>query len=216
MYIGIIGIIGVGKSVLTKKLSDRLGYRAYYEPVKENPYLDDYYKDKERYACIMQFFMLTHRFRQHLEIQSLQDRNIGIVQDQIIYGDILYATMTHQLGFMNDRDFSTYLQHFKALEPLLRFPDVIIHLDTTVDTALKRISQRGRESEQGIDRGYLQTLYRLFSDWADSVSTQTTVLRLDWNSFRTVDEVVKEIESRLQTQLPLPDVSPKRTPWPMR
>jgi deoxyadenosine/deoxycytidine kinase len=204
MYIGIIGIIGVGKSVLTQKLSEHLGYRAYYEPVKENPYLDDYYKDKERYACIMQFFMLTHRFRQHLAIQQLHNKDIGIVQDQIIYGDILYATMTHDLGFMNDRDFDTYLQHFKALEPLLRLPDVVIHLDTTIETALERIKLRGRPSEASIDAVYLTALYKRFSDWADSVADKTNVLRLDWNSFRSVDAVVKEVEEKLQTQLALP------------
>ncbi|MFA6198277.1 MAG: deoxynucleoside kinase [Patescibacteria group bacterium] len=204
MYIGIVGIIGVGKSVLTRKLSERLGYRAYYEPVKENPYLDDYYNNKERYVCIMQFFMLTHRFRQHLEIQKLYGQNVGIVQDQIIFGDILYATMTHDLGFMNDRDFDTYLQHFRALEPLLRLPDVLIHLDTSIETALERIKQRGRTSEAAIDAGYLSALYKRFSDWTDSVQDRTNVFRLDWNSFRSVDEVVKEIESKLQTQLELP------------
>lgn len=98
MFIGIVGCMGVGKSRLTEALAKHLGYKAYFEPVKENPYLDDYYADPKRYACVMQFFMLTHRFRQHLEVQKLSAQDIGIVQDQIIYGDVIYAQLNTSSG----------------------------------------------------------------------------------------------------------------------
>src|SRR5262245_2301518 len=143
MFIGIVGCMGVGKSRLTQALADRLGYRAYFEPVSTNPYLDDFYADMKRYACIMQFFMLTQRFKQHLEIQQLHKNDIGVVQDQIIYGDIIYAKLTHRLGFMDDRDYMNYASHFTTLEPLLQLPDVVIHLTTSVDNAMERIKQRG-------------------------------------------------------------------------
>lgn len=204
MFIGIVGCIGVGKSRLTEALAERLGYRAYFEPVKENPYLDDYYADPKRYACIMQFFMLTQRFKQHLEIQGLVRNDIGIVQDQIIYGDVLYGTLTHEFGFMDDRDFANYLSHFEALRPLLRLPDVVIHLDTSIDTAVARIKQRGRASEQSIDRAYLERLAHHFSAWTDSVKDSTKVIRLDWNAFQPVEEVVNRIEKELDVQLTLP------------
>lgn len=204
MFIGIVGCIGVGKSRLTEALAKRLGYRTFFEPVKENPYLDDFYADPKRWALTMQFFMLTQRFKQHIEIQDLVKDNIGVVQDQIIYGDVLYATLNHRFGNIDERDFANYSSHFEALRPFLHIPDVVIHLDTSVDTALQRINSRGRPSEKSISREYLEALCGLFEEWVDSVKDKTTVLRLDWTTFQPTEEVVKEIENRLQIQLPLP------------
>ncbi len=200
--------MGVGKSRLTEALAQRLGYRAFYEPVKENPYLDDFYADPKRWAVLMQFFMLTRRFHQHLEVRELQDKDIGIVQDQIIFGDVLYATLNHHQGNIDRRDFENYKTHFEALRPLLTLPDVIIHLETSVDQVLDRIRERGRASEQAISRDYLQALTDLFDSWVSSVEDQTTVLRLDWTKYQPVDEVVRTIEDRLQVQLPIPVTTP--------
>lgn len=208
MYIGIVGCMGVGKSRLTEALAGHLGYKSYFEPVKENPYLDDYYADPKRYACIMQFFMLTHRFRQHLEVQELTKKDIGIVQDQIIYGDVLYAQLNHLVGNMDDRDYQNYRTHFEALRPLLQLPDVVINLETSIDTIYQRIHNRGRESERAISREYLQGLTDLFAEWTASVENKTKVIHLDWTTFRPVDEVVKEIERQLEVQLPLPIAVP--------
>jgi deoxyadenosine/deoxycytidine kinase len=207
MHIGIIGCIGVGKSRLTSALTDRLGFRAYYEPVKENPYLDDYYQDPKRYACIMQFFMLTARFRQHLEIQDLVSRGVGVVQDQVIYGDILYGRLTHDFGYMDDRDYETYRAHFEALRPMLRLPDVVIYLDADLKTLQARIKERGRSSEKAIAPDYLERLSKLFSDWADEVAGRTKVIRLDWNAYQPIDEVVAQVEKALDIQLRLPVVA---------
>lgn len=204
MFIGIVGCIGVGKSNLTEALAKRLGYRAYYEPVKENPYLDDFYADGKRWSFGMQIFMLTQRFKQHQEIQDLAKKDIGVIQDQIIFGDVIYGQLTHDFGLMDDRDYTNYRAHFETLRPLLLLPDVIIHLDTSVDEALARIKQRGRPSEQAISREYLQRLSDLFTEWTDSVKDKTTVLRLDWSTFRPVHEVVQTIEQKLEIQLPLP------------
>ncbi len=206
MFIGIVGCIGVGKSNLTEALAKRLAYRAYFEPVIENPYLDDFYADPKRWSFEMQIFMLTQRFKQHLEIQDLRINNVGIVQDQIIFGDVIYGQLTHQFGYMSDRDYANYRSHYETLRPLLRLPDVIIHLDTSVDHALERIKQRGRESEKSISREYLQALSDLFTEWTDSVKDKTTVLRLDWSTFQPVADVVKTIEKKLEIQLPLPEL----------
>jgi deoxyadenosine/deoxycytidine kinase len=208
MFIGIVGCMGVGKSRLTEALAKHLGYKAYFEPVKENPYLDDYYADPKRYACIMQFFMLTHRFRQHMEIQELSKKDIGVVQDLIIYGDVIYAELNHMVGNMDDRDYANYRSHFEVLRPLLQLPDVIINLETSIDTIVKRIECRGRASEKNIDRSYLESLTKLLFDWTTSVEDKTKVIHLDWTTFQPVDEVVKEIERQLEVQLPLPVAMP--------
>lgn len=208
MFIGIVGCMGVGKSRLTDALSQHLGYRPFFEPVKENPYLDDFYADGKRWSFAMQIFMLTHRFRQHLEVQQLSKKDIGIVQDQIIYGDVLYGQLTHEFGFMDDRDYANYKAHFETLRPLLQLPDVIINLETSIDTVVDRIAQRGRISERSIDRAYLERLTALFVDWTASVKDKTKVINLDWTTFQPVEEVVKEIERQLDVQLPLPVVAP--------
>lgn len=204
MFIGIVGCLGVGKSRLTEALATRLDYRAFYEPVKENPYLDDFYADPKRYACIMQFFMLTQRFKQHREVQELSAKGLGVVQDQVIYGDVLYARLTHQFGYMDDRDFATYVSHYEALRPLLQLPDVVIHLEASIATIEQRIRERGRTSERTIGRDYLQALSELFTEWTRSIEKQTKIIRLDWTTYQPVEDVVKEIERQLDIQLPLP------------
>ncbi len=208
MFIGIVGCMGVGKSRLTEALAKRLGYKAYFEPVKENPYLDDFYTDGQRWSFEMQIFMLTHRFRQHLEVQALAKKDIGVVQDQIIYGDVLYGQLTHEFGLMDKRDYTNYKAHFETLRPLLQLPDVVINLETSIDTIEQRIRERGRESERGISREYLARLTELFADWTTSVEKSTKVIRLDWTTYQPVDDVVKEIERQLDVQLPLPVTVP--------
>ncbi len=204
MFIGIVGCLGVGKSRLTDALAKHLGYKAYFEPVAENPYLHDFYADGKRWSFEMQIFMLTQRFKQHREVQQLSAKDIGIVQDQIIFGDVLYAQLTHQFGLMSDRDYATYRSHYDELRPLLQIPDVIVLLETSVDTILKRIAERGRESERGITREYLQSLTDLFAEWVASVEKQSKVIRLDWTTYQPVADVVKSIEKQLEVQLPLP------------
>lgn len=204
MFIGIVGCMGVGKSRLTEALAKRLGYKAFFEPVKENPYLDDFYADGKRWSFEMQIFMLTHRFRQHLEVQQLSKNDIGVVQDQIIYGDVLYGQLTHEFGLMDKRDYANYKAHFETLRPLLQLPDVVINLETSIDTTIERIRERGRTSEKNIDRAYLERLTALFAEWTASVESQTKVIRLDWTTYQPVDEVVKKIEKQLDVQLPLP------------
>ncbi len=210
MHIAIVGCLGVGKSQLTKALADHLGYRGYYEPVKENPYLDDFYADPKRHAAIMQFFMLTSRFRQHLEIQDLQQHGISALQDQTIFGDVLYGQLTHEFGFMTDRDYATYKDHFEALRPMLRLPDVVIHLAADTDMIAQRVLSRGREAERGIDAAYLRRLSELFAIWVNSVRDKTSVIELDWNSFQPVEDVVARVEKDLAVQLRLPVVAPSQ------
>lgn len=105
---------------------------------------------------------------------------------------------------MDNRDFANYKNHFEALRPLLKMPDVVINLETSIDTILGRIKQRGRQSEKAISHDYLQKLTDLFTEWTSSVENQTKVIHLDWTTFQPVDQVVKEIERQLEVQLLLP------------
>lgn len=207
MHIAIVGCMGIGKSVLTDALSKHLDYRAFFEPVKENPYLDDFYADPQRHAAMMQIYMMTSRFRQHMEIQQLNRDNIGVVQDLTIYCDVLYGQLTHEFGFMSDRDYTTYKEHFEAIRAMLLLPDVVVHLMADVDQVAARIAKRGRASEKGIDVNYLRRLSELIEGWSNSVEKKTNVIHLDWNAFQPVNDVVDKIERELSLQLRIPVVA---------
>ena len=116
MFIGISGIIGVGKSTLTQDLSERLGYATYNEPVKDNPYLEDFYSDMNRWGAMMQIHLLFRRFEQHQQIVWNSEK--GAVQDRTIYEDTIFARMLHEAGFIDQRDYDTYQGHFNLMKRL--------------------------------------------------------------------------------------------------
>lgn len=196
--------MGVGKTRLTQALEQHLQYRAFYEPTKENPYLDDFYADMRSFAFKSQIFVLTQRFHQHLEIQELAANGVHTLQDQLVFVDALYARLAHERGTMDERDYATYQSHYETLLKFLKLPDVLIHLRTPLQNIMERITERGRESEKGIDRGYVERLDQLIRDWVGSVGNGTQVLPLDWSEYQPVEGVVKKIEEELHVQLELP------------
>ena len=204
MYIGIVGCMGIGKTKLTQALASHLRYRAFYEPVRQNPYLDDFYSDMPAYAFKNQLFVLTHRFRQHLEIQELHRNGVGVLQDQLLFVDALYAKLAHELKVMDDRDFSTYTNLFGTIKDFIILPTVIVHLRTPVTTIQERIRERGRASEKEVSKKYLQLLSDFIDEWTKSISAGTQVIQMDWTTYQPVEDVVKQIEDRLQVQLILP------------
>ena len=112
LFIGIAGLIGAGKSTLAKSLGEYCGLPVYYEPVKDNEYLADFYRDTKQYAFSMQIYLLNRRFQQHQEIIW---KGMGAVQDRTIYEDAIFAKTLVNLGLMEDRDYRTYLDLFKHM-----------------------------------------------------------------------------------------------------
>ena len=116
MFIGISGIIGAGKSTLAQNLAKHLGYEAFNEPVKDNPYLEDFYTDMNRWGAMMQIHLLFRRFEQHQQI--VWNSKKGAVQDRTIYEDSIFARMLYEEGFIDQRDYDTYLGHFNLMKRL--------------------------------------------------------------------------------------------------
>ena len=169
--------------------------RGAFEPVDSNPYLSDFYLDKEKYGFTMQVFLLNERFAQH---QSVVWGRETIIQDRTIYEDPIFAKMLWEEGMMSDRDYQTYRSLFTNMTNFLHRPDVIIYLDVEVETALHRISKRGRECEKSIPSEYLQKLKKGYEDWIKNVGKVIPVLRLDWNTIpenycSVVSDKLKEI-----------------------
>jgi deoxyadenosine/deoxycytidine kinase len=167
-FVAVAGNIGVGKSTLVGKLCARLGWQPYYEPVAENPYLEDFYADMKAWAFHSQVFFLSHRLRMHLD---LLDDPKSVVQDRSVYEDAeVFATNLFKQGEISERDYSTYRKMYKLLCDMLRPPDLVIYLRASVPTLQRRIAQRGRDFESTINPDYLDQLNNLYEGWIENFS----------------------------------------------
>lgn len=176
-FVAVAGNIGVGKTNLTTLLANHLGWRAYYEPVIDNPYLDDFYDDMERWSFHLQVFFLSKRFEIHREMVSSED---PCIQDRTIYEDKeIFAATLHRQGFMSDRDYTNYAALFDAMTSFLRTPDLIVYLRAGVGTLLDRIRCRGRDCERDIAPAYLEALNVAYEDWCRRASRVTRVLTIE-------------------------------------
>lgn len=162
-FIAVAGNIGVGKSTLVARLSERLHWEPFYEPVGENPYLADFYQDMRQWAFHSQVFFLTRRLRSH---RQLLDHPTSAIQDRSVYEDAeVFATNLYQQGLINDRDFQSYRELYQVLVEFLPPPDLVIYLRASVTTLLKRVHSRGRDYERLISAEYLEQLNLLYEDW---------------------------------------------------
>ena len=156
MHIAIAGNIGAGKTTLTQMLSRHYKWEAQLEDVVDNPYLDDFYNQMERWSFNLQVYFLNSRFRQVLQIR---ESGKDIVQDRTIYEDAnIFAPNLHAMGLMNNRDFSNYKALFDLMESLVQAPDLLIYLRSDISNLVKQIHKRGREYENSISIDYLSRL----------------------------------------------------------
>ncbi len=199
MFIGIAGVIGAGKTTLTRDLAQILGYEAFYEPVKENVYLADFYLDMKRWGAMMQLYLLAKRFEQHQRV--VWASHLGAVQDRTIYEDTIFARILHEQDLIDARDYETYISHFNIMKRFLVYPDVLVYLQVDPKRAVERIGQRGRAVERGISLKYLERLGHGYEEFASEMSRYTRVLTIDWNEYRPPAEVARLVQEEMSTQL---------------
>jgi len=145
MHVAIAGNIGAGKTTLTKLLAKHYKWKPHYESVDENPYLDDFYSEMERWSFNLQVYFLNSRFRQILE---LRESGKNIIQDRTIYEDAhIFAPNLHAMGLMTNRDFNNYSSLFELMENLVSPPDLLIYLRADISTLVGQIHKRGRDYE---------------------------------------------------------------------
>lgn len=191
LFIGIAGMIGAGKSTLATRLGELLQLPVYYEPVEDNEYLADFYRDTARYAFATQIYLLNRRFQQHQEIIW---RGGGGVQDRTIYEDAVFAKMLVKLGLMEERDYNTYVSLFRHMSNFMCRPSVIVYLDVTPERSMDRIRMRSRDVESGISLEYLQALYAEYELFINDISRTVPVIRIDYDRFRSAEEMAEVIE----------------------
>ncbi len=200
--ISIAGNIGVGKTTLTETLSRRLGWKAYYESVIDNPYLSDFYQDMHRWSFHLQIYFLSHRFRSQKEIVESGE---PAIQDRTIYEDVeIFARSLYQQGYMDERDYRTYRDLFYNMVPYLPTPDLIIYLRASVDTLMERILKRGRDFERTIQREYIAYLNQAYERWIKEAqqSFRVLVVNADQTDFVNGDHDLEELINRIKDVLP--------------
>jgi len=190
LFIGVAGIIGAGKTTLATALGQHLGLDVHYEPVADNEYLDDFYRDTKRYSFAMQIYLLNRRFQQHQEIIW---RGRGGVQDRTIYEDAIFAKTLRDMDLMEPRDYETYVALFRNLSNFMCRPHFIIYLDVSPERSMERIRQRNRPCEAGITLEYLQRLYAGYEEFLKEISLLIPVLRVQWNEFWDVEPLAEAI-----------------------
>ena len=203
MFIGVAGLIGVGKTTFTTDLADHLGdgWKTAYEPVETNPYLEDFYQDISRWTFNMQMFLLAQRFEQHQAViwDQCHKNGGGVVQDRTIYEDTIFARMHRDDGLMDDRDWKTYIGHFNIMKGFLRYPDVIVYLRTDPNVALDRIRERARNAERGMELSYLHRLHKGYEEFADEMQRYTVVVPVNWTFFQPVEAVAQRVLDAVDT-----------------
>jgi deoxyadenosine kinase len=191
MFIGIAGMIGAGKSTLAKALGDHLGIDVHYEPVADNEYLADFYRDTARYSFAMQVYLLNRRFQQHQEIIW---RGRSAVQDRTIYEDSIFAKMLATTGLMDERDYRTYVDLFKHMSNFMCKPSCIIYLDVSPASSYERIRMRSRDVESTIKLEYLEALHAGYAEFVKNISKVVPVIRVDYERFATAEEMATMIK----------------------
>ncbi|MFD0993746.1 deoxynucleoside kinase [Tenacibaculum geojense] len=200
MHVAIAGNIGAGKTTLTKLLAKHYNWEPHFESVDENPYLDDFYAEMERWSFNLQVYFLNSRFRQVLELRKSGKK---IIQDRTIYEDAhIFAPNLHAMGLMTNRDFSNYSSLFELMENLVTPPDLLIYLRADISTLVGQIHKRGRDYESSISIDYLSRLNERYEAWI-SKYTKGKLLIIDVDNLDFVDnpEDLGYIIDRIDSQL---------------
>lgn len=179
MRVIIEGLMGVGKTTFVTLAREHWGLNPMFESVEDNPFLSLYYENPQRWAYTVQMYFLYDRFQKHLPDNTVLDRSL--------YGDLGFASIQVQKGYMTQDEYDTYLKHSSILLSQAPAPDLCIHLDVTVDEAVHRISKRARGFESNIERSYLESLHTELERLPSLLPPQTRYVRVKWDEMEPVE-----------------------------
>ena len=199
MHIAIAGNIGCGKTTLTRMLAKRYGWTPKYESVDYNPYLEDFYADMKRWSFNLQIYFLNTRFKDVVEISRSKET---IVQDRTIYEDAcIFAPNIHSMGNMSDRDFQTYQDLFALMMSLVRHPDLMIYLRSSIPHLIAKIQKRGRQYEQSIQIDYLKGLNDRYEEWISGYDGELLIIDADHIDFENTPHDFQIITDQIDARL---------------
>lgn len=200
MHIAVAGNIGAGKTTLAGLLSKHYGWEAHFEDVDENPYLNDFYEDMQRWSFALQIHFLNSRFNQVLALRKTGKK---IIQDRTIYEDAhIFAPSLHGMNLMPERDFKNYLALFDVMSDLIQAPDLLIYLRASIPTLVEHIQDRGRDYEETIRLDYLKNLNERYEAWIDGYDKgKLLIIDVDNIDFlgnpKDLSEVITKIDANL-------------------
>ena len=205
MHIAIAGNIGSGKTTLTKMLAKRFGWNPRFEPVDNNPYLDDFYADMNRWSFNLQVYFLNKRFKEVVEISKSDDT---IIQDRTIFEDAcIFAPNLHGMGMMSDRDFANYSDLFNLMISIVDLPDLMIYIRSSIPTLVSHIEKRGRDFEKSIRIDYLTGLNNRYENWIKDYKGHLIIIDGDNMDFenRPLDfqKITDQIDAELYGLFPI-------------
>ncbi len=199
MHIGIAGNIGSGKTTLTTMLAEHYGWTPKFEAVTYNPYLEDYYKDIPRWSYNLETYFLAQRFKDLLEIAGSEDT---IIQDRTIFeGVYIFVANNKALGNLSERDYNTFMDLFHLMMSMVKLPDLLIYLKSSVPHLVSQIQKRGRDYEQSMSLEYLTGLNERYEEWISSYKGNVLVIDADSLDFKERPEDFAYITDRIDAAL---------------
>lgn len=204
MHVAIAGNIGSGKTTLTTLLAKHYKWQAHFEDADDNPYLNDFYEDMQRWSFNLQVYFLNSRFSQ---VQQIKTSGKTVIQDRTIYEDAyIFAPNLHSIGLMTTRDFENYFSLFKLMESFISPPDLLIYLRASVPTLVNQIQKRGRDYENAIRLDYLKRLNERYEAFITSYeqehkNARLLIIDVDNNNFPEKSEDLGAIINKIDAEI---------------
>lgn len=200
MHLAVAGNIGSGKTTLTRLLSKHYGWEAHYEDIEDNPYLNDFYNDMQRWSFNLQIYFLNSRFN---HILSFRKTGKTLIQDRTIYEDAyIFAPNLHSMGLMSTRDFENYFTLFNLMSSLIQPPDLVIYLRASVPTLVRQIQKRGRKYEENIRLDYLKRLNERYEAWIEAYNLEKLlIIDVDNNNFSDNPEDLSIVIDKVNAEI---------------
>lgn len=200
MHVAVAGNIGSGKTTLTTLLAKHYHWEPHYEDVDENPYLNDFYEEMQRWSFNLQIYFVNNRFNQILEIR---EKGKKVIQDRTIYEDAyIFAPNLHSMGLMTTRDFENYFALFNLIDKFIQPPDLLIYLRASVPTLVSQIQKRGRDYENAIRLDYLKRLNERYEAWISTYDKgKILIVDVDNNNFSEKAEDLGLIINKIDAEI---------------
>ncbi len=200
MHLAIAGNIGSGKTTLTTQLAKHYNWQAHFEDADDNPYLNDFYEDMQRWSFNLQIYFLNSRFNQVLDIRK---SGKNVIQDRTIYEDAyIFAPNLHSMGLMTTRDFENYFSLFNLMDSFVQPPDLLIYLRASVSTLVNQIQKRGRDYENSIRLDYLKRLNERYEAWISTYSHgKLLIIDVDNLNFAESNEDLGVIVNKIDAEI---------------
>ena len=200
MQISVAGNIGAGKTTLTSLLAKHYGWEAHFEDTQDNPYLNDFYEDMQRWSFNLQIYFLQNRYN---NVMRYRESGKNVIMDRTIYEDAyIFAPNLHSMNLMSKRDFDNYIQLFDLTNSLVKAPDLLIYLRSSVPNLVDNIQKRGREYETSIRLDYLNRLNERYEAWISEYNEgKLLIIDVDNNHFHTDQEDLGEVISKIDAQI---------------